>query len=135
METDARGGSQFRRDAVALQENLVITGLNNFAVMRKGRRGGREPFLRLKFTGHWHHGHTVNLPAVDMAEALDVRLAVNIAGEPVAINLCVGTQTDHPERPARGRKINPARLVRVNQRIDVVCRTFFSGGDGNGGQE
>jgi hypothetical protein len=67
------------------------------------------------------------LPAMHMAEAANLAVAINIAIRPIATRAGVWTEVHHPKRPARRRKIEPPRLVRINQRIDVIRRSEFRG--------
>jgi len=57
-----------------------------------------------------------------MAEALDLVVAVEIAIKPIAAHAGVGAQIDQAKRPAGGGKKEPARLVRIDQRIHIVRR-------------
>ena len=121
METDARGGRQLGGDAVGLEQDLVIAGADDLAVVGELR----GVFRRIGFPGDGHHCQACELPAVDVAEALDGVVLVAVAGVPVALRLRVRAEVDHAERAAGGVEVEPARLDRVDLRAHPIDGSGF----------
>ena len=90
------------------------------------------------FAGDGQDRDAVELPAVDVAEAADLGVAVEIAVHPVVARAGVGAEVDHAERPAGRGEIEPAALVGIDPRLDVVGRRFgrlgSRGGQSRGGR-
>ena len=55
----------------------------------------------MKFASDRHHRHAIQLPAMDMTEALDVGVAVNVTVHPVIADAGVRAEVHHAKRPAR----------------------------------
>ena len=78
--------------------------------------------------GERHRREPVELPAVQMAQAADLGVIINIAATPVAAGARIGAQVDQAEWPACRAEENPPRpRRRATARLHPVHRRFFRG--------
>ena len=122
MKTNPRRGAQFSLDAIALEENLMIAWMHHFILVGKPRRGSRQAIDGKDFSRLGHHWHAIDLPAMDVTEALNLLVPINITIHPIIANLGVGTQIHHAERTTSRGKKEPPRFMGVHERINVISR-------------
>jgi hypothetical protein len=122
VERDAVGGGVFDPGLVAIEEQLVVAGLDDFGVVGEGGFPALLAEVRIHLPGDRHHVDAGHQPGVDLGEAEDVGAVVVVAAAELVLVTGVGTGADHAEWPAARGAEEPASAAGFDRRVDVRDR-------------
>ena len=123
MKTNTRGTGNFGCDLITIKFQVLITRAYLFCFVTKRRiEIGKDRFGIMLRNRYRHKRKTGELPGMNMAEAADLLVTIEIAGTPGALGLRVRTEVDHAEGTCGAVEKKPARVGGIqpgpDQRLD-----------------
>ena len=121
VEADAGSGGELGSDVVVLEDDFVVTGFDDFVIVRE--LGGIV--VEVALLGERHDGESGDLPTVDVAEAFDLLVVVAVARFPSLVGLGIGAEVDHAEGATSRAEVEEAGIDGVDLGFDPIDGVLF----------